>query len=505
MLSSWSSCRTSLAQHFSSSSMFNDPDSSLSSSLNVIVHSPGVYLFPTPHLFPSGTLIHLTSRAIHINALPRWAQTTTLVESLNKLFSWVHTFLHLCSTSISNWSFKVSILFLFALGLISASARCYIRIRVQKHLSIDDGFLFLAICSMVAAIVIMFTFVDTIYMLEALTFGVPDMDLPSNWIERAFAFHKMSTVGLMLVLFTTVSIKLSFLFLFKSLINRLRYLIIYWWIIIGLTLAIAAYCFAVHIIVCPHFYKMEYRKFCLGKTIIYELTCHPVQCGVGSAGQRTFSLSMSAMILDVIVDLLSNYPSLSTLVVGEDWTEPLVLFIPIRLIWQVRIRWTQKAALTLSLCLTIIIIIIAIIRSSSLRVKGKIDPVWALYWQYITAEVGIIMAALTAFRQFFVARSNEKGQQLSELFQQWSSRSKQLIRRILTPSTWGTKTMSGNTTGKGDGDQSYILPPVPRGTMTGIRTFINGQGRSKMGASRISESTCTDPKGEDAWTLPSKA
>lgn len=161
--------------------------------------------------------------------------------------------------------------------------------------------------------------------------------------------------------------------------------------------------------------------------------------------------------------------------------------------------------MTLSLCLTIIIIIIAIIRSSSLRVQDKIDPVWALYWQYMTAEIGIIMAALTAFRQFFVARSNEKGQQSLELFQHWGSRSKQLIRRILTPSTWQTKTMSGISTGKGDGDQSYNLPPVPRGTMTGIRTFINGHGRSKMGTSRISERTCMDPKEEDAWTLPSEA
>lgn len=214
---------------------------------------------------------------------------------------------------------------------------------------------------------------------------------------------------------------------------------------------------------------------------------------------------MSATISDVIVDLLSNYPPFSTLVVGQDWTEPLVLFIPICIIWQVRIRWTQKAALTLSLCLTIIIIIIAIIWSLSLRVNDKIDPIWGLYWQYITAEVGIIMAALTAFRQLFVAHSNEKGQQSLELFQKWNSRSKQLIRRMLTPSRWRTKTMSVNTTGKGDGDQSYILPPVPRGIMTDIRTFINGQGRSKMDASWISESTCIDPKEEDAWTLPSKA
>lgn len=206
---------------------------------------------------------------------------------------------------------KVSILLFFALGLISASARFYIRIRVQKHLSIDDGFLFLAICSMITAVAIMFTFVDTIYMLEALTFAIPDMDLPSNWIERTFAFHKMSTVGLMLVLFTTLSIKLSFLFFFKSLINRLRYLVIYWWVVIVLTLTVAGYCFAVHIIVCPHFYKIEYCKFCLEKTIRYELTCHLVQCGVGSAVQRTFSLGMSAMVLDVIVDLLSMYRSLS--------------------------------------------------------------------------------------------------------------------------------------------------------------------------------------------------
>jgi hypothetical protein len=85
------------------------------------------------------------------------------------------------------------------------------------------------------------------------------------------------------------------------------------------------------------------------------------------------------------------------------------MLIPIRLIWQIRIRWTQKVALAFSLCLTIVVIILTIVRAVGLYHADQFDSVWEVFWQMMAAEFGLIMTSVTASRAFLVARSNEKG------------------------------------------------------------------------------------------------
>jgi hypothetical protein len=72
------------------------------------------------------------------------------------------------------------------------------------------------------------------------------------------------------------------------------------------------------------------------------------------------------------------------------------------------VKWQQKVALTMSLRLTIFLIIATIVRVSGIRYHGETDTVWESYWNIISAEIGVIMAAATAFRSFFVARSREQ-------------------------------------------------------------------------------------------------
>jgi uncharacterized membrane protein YozB (DUF420 family) len=149
-----------------------------------------------------------------------------------------------------------------------------------------------------------------------------------------------------------------------------------------------------------------------------------------------------------------------------------VLVIPVMVVWRIKIHWTQRVALAFSLCLTIFLIVITVVRVSGLVNKDIVDNVWEIYWTLLSAEVGIILAAAISFRALFVARSNSKKSNLSpqEQARQFFKRSYlSRKRRKNGPYTDTFDTMSDTESG---------LPSVPRAYMTGMRTFIDEQGRS---------------------------
>ena len=74
----------------------------------------------------------------------------------------------------------------------------------------------------------------------------------------------------------------------------------------------------------------------------------------------------------------------------------------------------------------------------------------------------------------------------------------------LKPSTWRMKNLSRSScSGEFRSHDNIDLPAVPRGTMTGVRTFIEGQGRTKVGTSRLMNSN-VDGREDGRWPLSSK-
>ncbi|MCJ1384837.1 hypothetical protein MMC17_007955 [Xylographa soralifera] len=362
--------------------------------------------------------------------------------------------------------FVASALVLFALCLLSACARFYIRVFVQKQVSIDDGFLLFGICTLICGIAILFTFVDNMYMVEALIFDPQSAQLIPDFLDAAYDYQKMAAVTLILCWCSIVSVKFSFLFLFRKLVDRIPALIKYWWCVTIFNVVAGAYGIAVYLVACPHFYNVQ-----------------ALQCTQGSGVMTTINYSVSQMVLDMVGDLL-------------------ILYIPCRLIWKIRIRLSQKLALAGSLCLTVILVIVTIVRVSGLRLDGKIDSVWETYWIIIGAEVGLILAACTAFRMLFV-HNNEKLQQSPRGGWQWYTKSKRLLRRTFTPRTWRTKS-TGGSSDRSSGEQNHAnmadLPQIPHGTMTGVRTFINGRGKTVARASQMMQSQTMEEE-EDSMPL----
>ena len=140
-----------------------------------------------------------------------------------------------------------------------------------------------------------------------------------------------------------------------------------------------------------------------------------------------------------------------------------VIVIPVLLLWRVQIKLQQKLALGLSLCLSIIMIITAIVQISGIHAPtNTIDVTWEIFWQLMEACIAVIMVSLTAFRSLFVAHASGAKSPPHKP----SVRKRVLNSRIAV----AMKRAAGN-----DGEVKERLPEVPRATLTGMRTFIWGK------------------------------
>lgn len=158
----------------------------------------------------------------------------------------------------------------------------------------------------------------------------------------------------------------------------------------------------------------------------------------------------------------------------------------------------------MSLCLIVVMTILTIIRVSGVVLGDKVDGVWESYWLILNAEVGIIMTAVTAFRTFFVARSKQRRGQSPGERSHWYDQSKRLLLRTFSITRWRSK--SGEESSRGykahQNDQDLFvqaLPNVPRAHMTGVRTFIDAQGRTMNGSGSLQGQMTQEDHG--IWPL----
>jgi hypothetical protein len=84
-------------------------------------------------------------------------------------------------------------------------------------------------------------------------------------------------------------------------------------------------------------------------------------------------------------------------------SDVMILTIPCWLLWKVQISMRRKVALGTVLCLSVFMIIIAVIRVALDRIVISTgaeapDTVWLYFWTNFEGAIAIIMVSLTAFR-----------------------------------------------------------------------------------------------------------
>lgn len=161
--------------------------------------------------------------------------------------------------------------------------------------------------------------------------------------------------------------------------------------------------------------------------------------------------------------------------------------IPIVLIWKIRINWTQKIALVSTLCLTIVMVILTIVRIAGLTWRGKLDSVWETYFMVIPAEVGLALVAITAFRALYISRSKSRPAPTAITSFGWYDKGKSAVWKIITKTTGKTPSAGSGSLQNDPKADGWIGNDIPHGTMTGMRTFIQGNGKTKIYATMDEE------------------
>lgn len=137
--------------------------------------------------------------------------------------------------------------------MIFTIGRVVIRLRYQKSLAVDDAFLIFAVACLCVAVGLLFAFISSMYMLEALITDDPNAIVPIDILDQVQWFRKLSTAFLVLTFTTIFAVKFSFLFLFKALIRNVRKIKLYWWTVVLTTTAVWAFGVVENFLPCPTF------------------------------------------------------------------------------------------------------------------------------------------------------------------------------------------------------------------------------------------------------------
>ncbi|KAJ4347927.1 uncharacterized protein N0V89_009299 [Didymosphaeria variabile] len=330
--------------------------------------------------------------------------------------------------------------------LITVVFRCYIRFCIQREIGWDDGFLIFGLCCLIVGMTLLFTVIDTMYESENFVFGsgiatINPMEIP-NLLNRIAHYRTMSAVALMLMWLSMGCVKICFLAFFKKLIRQMPAMNIFWWFSLVFNAAVIVYGTTTYYVTCPYF----------GPEKVFQ----SMQCVQGSGLKLALSFSISQMALDIIGDIF-------------------ILVIPVVLIWKIRITWKQKLALAFTLCLTIVMVIITIARIAGLKWRGKLDSIWETYFIVIAAEIGLSLVAVSAFRALYVSKSKDRHVNKTITSFRWYNKGHAAVWNIITKTTG--KTTSVEMQKRGDG---FLKDDIPHGTMTGMRTFIDANGRTRI-------------------------
>ena len=173
-----------------------------------------------------------------------------------------------------------------------------------------------------------------------------------------------------------------------------------------------------------------------------------------------------------------------------------------------KIKFIQKLTLACSLCLTIVVIIFTVTRASGLEWQSKLDVLWEVYFQIVAAEVGLILASMTAFRALFVSRT-ARNQDSPPKHPSYWVKSKSALTRLLDPRRWMSK-YSKNTTGGRNHDNTKDgfdggLPSIPGAAMTGVTTFIRHHGEVAKSETELSTNPPSTEASQDTWPFSKHA
>ena len=142
---------------------------------------------------------------------------------------------------------------LFGIAIVTAVLSTIVRIRLRNGLGLDDIFLLLACVFLIASTVLLFLASDALYFEEALTLDPESVTFSAGSFDQLDWYQKVIYAYLDLSQTATYCVKFSFLCFFRLLIDRLRYMIVYWRVVVVVSVLAWAYAMCTAFIGCPDF------------------------------------------------------------------------------------------------------------------------------------------------------------------------------------------------------------------------------------------------------------
>lgn len=312
----------------------------------------------------------------------------------------------------------------------------------------EDALLLFAVICLCGTTGLALSNMQSLYNSLAVILHGPDLGLLLDTLNHIPEISKRNNAAATLWWCVIYPVKLAFLFFFRRLIIRLRGVYLWWWWALAFTLLAWIGATVADWLTCPF---TNATKVLLCGLIL-------LSSEIDADERKTTACSGSAGEFRVIRDT-----AITTAV--DVTTDIIVLSFPIILLWKVRVGARQKFALGISLCLSIVMIVVAVIRISAFRLtNGEVDIVWLAFWQQQECSIAVTVVSISAFRSLFVAASTNKlkGRPLRQSVNNWKRR---IERRRLGP-----------TTDEKQMPITSVLPQVPSPTLTGMSSVLRHCG-----------------------------
>ena len=138
--------------------------------------------------------------------------------------------------------------------MVAALIRSVLRLHYHKRLSVDDAFLIFAVALACTSMGLYIQFMDGMYLGEATAMGrIPEDATLAKIEELTLRFHVLNDVFLVLTWTSIFAVKFSFLFFFRSLIDRIRSMEVLWRYVTAVTFLSWVVCVIDSIVSCPYF------------------------------------------------------------------------------------------------------------------------------------------------------------------------------------------------------------------------------------------------------------
>lgn len=253
--------------------------------------------------------------------------------------------------------------------------RLSVRIRSFGHIQLDDYFVIVAWCMLLTSAIIWQLKAYVVYWLYAVQSG--EVAPSADFLAAYENFMPQITTWNILFYSCLWAIKLSFLIFFRRLGSRTKSHVIWWWVVLGVTLIAWVGCIA----------DIDWACSLNGISWI------PINCPTPEHvlfENRTFYANMAT---DIVTDLL-------------------IISIPVVILRRVQLPLRKKAVLIAIFSASVLVMVMSIVRVT--LVKGTTKQLqsasidWLYLWSNVEAGIAIVIASVGSFRQLFVS-STPKG------------------------------------------------------------------------------------------------